>query len=104
QNDDDPREAEHLGLLLTARLREKDVEDGDDDADARDLVNHRGVQLHGLCPPPAGRPAPAVSTGAAPRPAPRSRPRSATDAPPRPAPPLPARPWSAGRAGPPAGS
>src|SRR5690606_27704180 len=55
QHDDDPRQAEHLGLFLATRLREEDVEDGDDDADARDLVNHGRVQLHGLCPPPASR-------------------------------------------------
>src|SRR5690606_27114720 len=43
QHDDDAGKAQHVRLFLPAGLGEKDVQDGDDDADARDLVNHRDV-------------------------------------------------------------
>src|SRR5690606_10716159 len=44
QHDDDPGQAQHLRLLLAAGLGQEDVQNRDDDAQTRNLVNHRDVQ------------------------------------------------------------
>src|SRR5690606_25661304 len=111
QDDDHAGEAQHLRLLTPAGLREKDVEDGDDDPKAGDLVDHGDVHQgpsFGVVAAGAGAPAPRAppSTAAGPgsgrrtRPGPcRGGPLPAAAAGRRPASP-PAGSWPSGGAGP----